>query len=157
MATDTSKIRTVAVVGHASCGKTSMIDAALFIAKAADRHGRVAQGTSVADYLPDEIERKITIHAKPLHCQWQGYQICLFNTPGMADFYGETMAAVRAADAAIVVVDGVTGVDVGTRRVWKLLDQLQKPRLIFISKLDKDHSDFARCVEQIRRDRKSVV
>src|SRR5438093_232505 len=112
MAIDTSKIRTVAVVGHASSGKTSILDAALFIAKAVDRHGRVAQGTSAVDYLPDEIERKITIHAKPLHCQWQGYQICLLDTPGMADFYGETMAAVRAADAAIVVVDGVTGVDV---------------------------------------------
>ena len=147
---DTSKVRAVAVVGHASSGKTSLIDGALFMAKAVPTHGRVANGSSAADCSPDEIERKITIHAKPLHCKWQDHQICLLDTPGVADFYGDTMAAIRAADAAIVVVDGVNGVEIGTRRVWKLLDEMQKPRLIFVSKLDKENSDFFRCVEQIR-------
>jgi elongation factor G len=144
------KIRTVAVVGHNASGKTSLIDTALFMSKAIDRHGRVDQGTSVGDCLPDEQERKTTIHAKPLHCQWQDHRIYLIDTPGFADFYGDTMAAIRAADAAIVLVDGVTGVDVGTRRVWRLLDEMRKPRLIFVSKLDKENSDFARCVSQIR-------
>ena len=147
---DTSKVRAVAVVGHASSGKTSLIDSTLFMAKAVPTHGRVANGTSVADCLPDEIERKITIHAKPLHCKWQDYQVCLLDTPGVADFYGDTMAAIRAADAAIVVVDGVNGVEIGTRRIWKLLDEMQKPRLIFVSKLNKENSDFFRCIEQIR-------
>ena len=150
MPVDTSKVRTVAVVGHASSGKSSLIDAALFIAKAVDKHGRVASGTSNVDCLPDELERKITIHAKPFYCKWQEHQVTLLDTPGFADFYGETMAAVRAADAAIVVVDGVAGVEVGTRRVWRLLDEMQKPRLVFVSKLDKENSDFFRCVEQIR-------
>ena len=150
MPVDASKIRTVAVVGHASSGKTSLIDGVLFITKVVPTHGRVANGTSAADTLPDEIERKITIHTKPLHSQWQGYQVLLLDTPGFADFHGETMAAARTADAAIVVVDGVGGVDVGTRRVWKLLDAMQKPRLIFVNKLDKENSDFFRCVEQIR-------
>ena len=150
MSFDTSKVRAVAVVGHASSGKTSLIDSTLFMAKAVPTHGRVANGTSVADCLPDEIERKITIHAKPLHCKWQDYQVYLLDTPGVADFYGDTMAAIRAADAAIVVVDGVNGVEIGTRRIWKLLDEMQKPRLIFVSKLNKENSDFFRCVEQIR-------
>jgi elongation factor G len=150
MPVDTSKIRTVAVVGHASSGKTSLLDAILFVAKAVDKHGRVANGTSNVDCLPDELERKITIHSKPFHCQWQEHQITLLDTPGFADFYGETMAAVRAADAAIVVVDGVNGVEVGTRRVWRLLDEMQKPRLVFVSKLDKENADFFRCVEQLR-------
>ena len=83
MAVDTSKVRTVAVVGHATSGKTSLIDGVLFISKAVPTHGRVANGTSSADTLPDEIERKITIHAKPLHCQWQGHQVVLFDTPGL--------------------------------------------------------------------------
>ncbi|MGD0649803.1 MAG: elongation factor G [Verrucomicrobiia bacterium] len=147
---DASKVRAVAVVGHASSGKTSLIDSTLFMAKAVPTHGRVANGTSVADCLPDEIERKITIHAKPLHCKWQDYQVYLLDTPGVADFYGDTMAAIRAADAAIVVVDGVNGVEIGTRRIWKLLDEMQKPRLIFVSKLNKENSDFFRCIEQIR-------
>ena len=150
MPVDTSKVRTVAVVGHASSGKTSLIDGALFMAKAVPAHGRVANGTSVADCSPDEIERKITLHAKPLHCKWQDHQVYLLDTPGVADFYGETMAAVRAADAAIVIVEGIGGIEIGTRRVWRLLDETQKPRLIFVSKLDKENSDFFRCIEQIR-------
>ena len=151
MPVDISKIRTLAVVGHAASGKTSLLDAILFIAKAVDKHGRPGSGTSNVDYLPDELARKSTIHAKTFHCQWQDHQICLLDTPGFADFYGDTMAAIRAADAAIVVVDGVTGVEVGTRRIWKLLDSMQKPRLVFVSKLDKEHSDFFKVVEEIRQ------
>jgi elongation factor G len=151
MAVDISKIRTLAVVGHVASGKTSLLDAILFIAKAVDKHGRPGNGTSNVDCLPDELAHKSTIHAKPFHCQWQDHQICLLDTPGFADFYGDTLAAIRAADAAIVVVDGVTGVEVGTRRIWKLLDSMQKPRLVFVSKLDKENSDFFRIVEQIRQ------
>src|SRR5262249_10508094 len=125
--------------------------AVLFISKAVHAHGRPGAGTSNCDSLPDELERKITIHAKPFHCQWQEHQLFLLDTPGVADFYGDTIAAIRAAEAAIVVVDGVTGVEVGTRRIWKLLDEMQKPRLIFVSKLDKEHSDFFERVEQIRQ------
>ena len=151
MPLDTAKVRTVAVVGHAASGKTSLLDAVLFIAKAVNNHGRPGQGTSNCDCLPDELERKITIHAKPFHCQWQEHRIYFLDTPGFADFYGETMAAIRAADAAIVVVDGVTGIEVGTRRIWRLLDEMGKPRLIYVNKLDKENSDFFRCVEQIRQ------
>src|SRR5882724_662071 len=150
MSVDISKIRTVAVVGHASSGKTSLIDAVLFISKAVNAHGRVANGTSAADCSPDELERKITIHAKTFHCQWEGHRITFLDTPGFADFFGDTLAAIRAADAAIVVIDGVGGIEVGTRRIWRMLDELQKPRLVFVSKLDKENSDFFRCVEQIR-------
>jgi elongation factor G len=150
MAVDMTKIRTVAVVGHASSGKTSLVDAVLFISKAVNTHGRVNNGSSAADCLPDEIERKITIHAKTFHCQWEGHRITLLDTPGFADFFGDTMAAIRAADAAVVVVDGVGGIEVGTRRIWKMLDEMQKPRLIYVSKLDRENSDFFRCVEQIR-------
>ncbi len=150
MGTDSSRVRTVAVVGHSASGKTSIIDAALFMSKAVHTHGRVEQGTSVADCLPDEIERKNTIHAKPLTCRWEDHQIYLIDTPGIADFFGDTVAAVHAADAAIVVVDGVGGVEVGTRRVWKLLDEMQKPRLVFVSKLDKQHADYLARVEEIR-------
>ena len=151
MAVEISKIRTLAVVGHAASGKTSLLDAILFIAKAVGKHGRPGNGTSNVDCLPDELARKSTIHAKPFHCQWQDHQICLLDTPGFADFYGDTMAAIRAADAAIFVVDGVTGVEVGTRRIWKLLDSMEKPRLVFVSKLDKENGDFFRVVEQIQQ------
>lgn len=150
MSTETAKVRTVAVVGHGSSGKTSLIDTTLFMAKAVPTHHTVDQGNSVADSMPDELERKITIHAKPLYCEWEDHHIYLLDTPGVADFVGDAIAAIHAADAAIIVVDGHNGVEVGTRRAWRLLNELQKPRLIFVNKLDKEHSDFARCVEQIR-------
>lgn len=150
MASDSSKVRIVAVVGHNGSGKTSLIDAALFVSKTVHTHGRVDSGTSVADYLPDEIQHKNTIHSKPLHCAWEGHEIYLLDTPGIADFFGDTIEAVRAADAAIVVVDAVGGVEVGTRRVWRLLDEMKKPRLVFVSKLDKQNADFFAVVEQIR-------
>jgi len=145
-----SQVRTVAVIGHASSGKTSLIDAALFAAGATPSRGRVASGNSAADHLPEEIDRKISIHAKPLFATWEGHSLVLVDTPGLADFSGATVAAATAADAAVLVVDGVAGVEVGTRRLWKLLERLQKPRLLFVSKLDKENSDFARTVEQIR-------
>jgi elongation factor G len=150
MPIDTSKVRTVAVVGHGASGKTSIIDLAMFLAKAVPQKGSVARGNSVADNLSEEIERKMTIHAKPLYLQWEGHSVTLLDTPGAPDFVGETLAAIHAADSAIVVVDGVNGVDVGTRRSWKLLESEHTPRLIFVSKLDKENSDFARCVEQIQ-------
>lgn len=150
MNAETATVRTVAIVGHTSSGKTSLIDAALYIARATHVHGRVANGTSQVDCLPDEIERKSTVHAKPVSWEWEGTRMYFIDTPGVADFFGDVVAAIHAADAAIVVVDGVSGIEVGTRRVWKMLDELQRPRMIFVSKLDKEHSDFFKCVEQIR-------
>ena len=89
MPVDTSKVRTVAIVGHAGSGKTSLLDAVLFIAKAVPVHGRPGNGTSRVDFLPDELDRKITIHAKPFHCQWDSYQLHFIDTPGASDFQGK--------------------------------------------------------------------
>jgi elongation factor G len=150
MPVDATKVRTVVVVGHAAAGKTSLVDAMLYMTKTVPTHGRVANGTSAADNLPEEIERKITIHAKPFFLQAHGHPVTVLDTPGFPDFLGETAAAIRAADAAIVVVDAVHGVDVGTRRLWKWLEEQRKPRLIFVSKLDKEQADFEKTVAQIQ-------
>jgi elongation factor G len=144
MPVDATKVRTVAIVGHAASGKTSLLDAALFIAKAVPVRG------SVADNLAEEIERKITIHAKPFWLQSGDCRVTLLDTPGFPDFLGETRAAIHAADSAVVVVDAGHGIEVGTRRLWKWLEAEHKPRLIFISKLDKEGTDFEKTVEQIR-------
>jgi len=150
MPVDTTKVRTVAVVGHAGAGKTSLVDAMLFFAKAVPARGSVAKGTSIADNLTEEIERKLTIHAKPLWLSVEGHTMTLLDTPGFADFLGETAAAIHVSDAAIVVIDASHGIDVGTRRLWKWLEVEHKPRLIFVSKLDKESTDFEKTVEQIR-------
>jgi len=150
MPVDTTKVRTVAIVGHASAGKTSLVDALLFLAKAVPARGSTARGNSAADNLPEEIERKITINAKPLWLQHDGCAVTLLDTPGFADFLGQTAAAIRAADSAIMVVDAINGIEVGTRRLWKWLDDRQMPRAIFVTKLDKEGTDFAKVVEQIQ-------
>jgi len=143
MPVDTTKIRTVVIVGNASAGKTSLVDALLVLTKAAAARG-------VADNLPEEIERKITIQAKPFWFQANDCAVTLLDTPGFADFLGQTAAAIRAADAAIVVVDALNGIEVSTRRLWKWLDEQQMPRAIFVTKLDKEGASFAKTVEQIQ-------
>jgi elongation factor G len=148
---DVSKVRTVAVLGHQGSGKTSLLDSLLFVAGATPQHGRVAQGTSVADYTDEERARKMTIHMKALWCEWNAHRFYLLDTPGAGDFVGETISAIHATDAAIIVVDGVEGVGIGTRRVWRLLEDLKKPRLFFVSKLDHPDADFDRTVAQIRQ------
>jgi len=151
MPVDTTKVRTVVIVGHASAGKTSLVDALLFLAKAVPARGSTAKGNSAADNLPEEIERKITISAKPFWFQADGCEVTLLDTPGFPDFLGQTVAAIRAADSALVVVDAVNGIEVGTRRLWKWLDERQMARAIFVTKLDKEGTDYAKVVEQIQQ------
>jgi elongation factor G len=147
---DVSKVRTVAVLGHQGSGKTSLLDSLLFVAGGTPQHGRVAQGTSTLDYTDEEKARKTTLHMKAMWCEWNGHRFYLLDTPGAADFVGEAISAIHAADAAILVVDGVDGIGIGTRRMWRLLEELKKPRLFFVSKLDKPEADFDRAVQQIR-------
>lgn len=142
--------RTIAVVAHSSAGKTSLIESLLYKTGANSRLGKVDDGTSVCDYNSDEKERKVTIYAKPVHCKSQGKSIFLMDTPGYADFFGEVISVLRVADSAILVIDGVSGVQVGTQRLWKKMEELDLPRLIFINKLDKENSDFDKVVESIR-------
>lgn len=142
--------RTVAVVGHSSSGKTSVIEALLYKCGATSRLGKVEDGTSVCDCNPEEKERKVTIYAKPLHCTHNGKSIFLMDTPGYADFFGEVISTLRVVDSAILVVNGVSGIEVGTQRLWKKLNELGMPRLIFVNQLDKENADFSRVLENLR-------
>ncbi|MDD5557719.1 MAG: elongation factor G [bacterium] len=144
------KVRNLALIGHGGAGKTSLLDAMLFLAGASDRHGRVDAGSSIGDSSDEERERRISIQSHPLHCAWKGHGIFVTDTPGYADFIGDVACALRVADAAIVVVDALAGVDVGTIRGWRFADQHGLPRAIFINKLDKENTDFAKCLESVR-------
>lgn len=147
----TDKIRSVAVVAHSAAGKTSLIDAMLYAAGENTRLGKVSEGTSMCDYNPDEIDRKITINAKALHLNWNGARIYLLDTPGYADFIGDVLAALKACDSALVLVDAVNGVEVGTERVWELLNKHNLPRMIFINKLDKENADFMKALAEVKK------
>lgn len=144
------KIRNIGLVGHAGTGKTSLVEAFLFNSGKTTRLGSTAQGTSTADYNPDEIERKITISAKFLHTVWKDTKINIIDMPGYADFYGEVESGARAVDCAVVVVDAAAGVEFGTERVWGLVSERKLARAIFINKLDRDGVNLDNVLSNIK-------
>ena len=147
----TDRVRNVAVLGHGSSGKTSLVDALCFVAGTSTRHGSVDDGTSLTMYSPEEHAHEISIQMTPAYAEHMGTKINLLDTPGYLDFTGETLAAVRVADAAIIVVSATSGVEVGTERVWEYCEARGIPRVFFISMMDKDHADFDRVFQQIKK------
>ncbi len=147
----TAEIRNVAVVGHGASGKTSLVDALAFVAGTSKRHGSVKDGTALTDYTPDEIERKYSINLALGVAEWMDTKINLIDTPGYLDFTGEALAAVYAADAAVVVVSATGGVEVGTEKVWDYCEARGLPRLCFVSLMDKEHADFEKVYNQIKQ------
>ena len=145
------KIKNIAIIAHASVGKTSLADAILFNTKAVDRLGSVDNGSSVSDYHADEKSRKISIASSILHTKHKEKVINIIDTPGYADFVGEVVGSLSAVDSALLVVCGVNGVEVGTNRVWKMVKAQNKPCAIFINKLDKENSDFSKALESIEQ------
>lgn len=145
-----AKIRNVVLVGHSGSGKTSLAEALLFQAGAISRTGTVEAGNTVMDSDPEEHDRGTTITMALAPFEWQGHKINLIDTPGYADYAGELHAALRVADLAVFVVDGVEGVEVQTEYAWRLAEELHVPRMIFVNKLDKERSSFTRSVTQLR-------
>ncbi|MDR7595892.1 MAG: elongation factor G [Armatimonadota bacterium] len=144
------RIRNVAVVGHGGVGKTSLVEALLFCAGATERMGRVDDGTATTDFDPEEVRRKITINAATAPLEWRDHKVNLIDTPGYPDFVGEAHAALRVADAALFVVDALSGVQVQTEKLWKVADQHGLPRLVVVNRLDRENAQFARAVESLQ-------
>ena len=144
------KIRNVALVGHAGSGKTSLAEALLFRAGTIDRVGRVEDGSTVCDFDPEEAARGISLGLSLAPFEWKGHKINLIDTPGYADFLGDTMAALAVVDLAIFVVSAVDGVEVQTRQIWQAAADLGVPRMVFVNKLDKERADFERTLEDLR-------
>lgn len=144
-----ASIRNVAVVGHNGSGKTQLISALLFSAGAATRLGRVDDGTAPTDFDEEAIARKHTLAATPAWFDWQGTKINLVDTPGFGNFLGETGAAIRVTDAALVVVDAVAGVEVQTERVWALAGDGGLARFVVVNRLDRERASFATALEDL--------
>jgi elongation factor G len=145
------KIRNIALIGHGSSGKTSLAAAFLFDTGATSRLTKVDKGNTVTDYDPDEIERKISINAAPCFCEWGDHKINVIDTPGYTNFLWDTRASLRAVDGAVVLVDAVSGVEVGTEKVWEMVEELGLPRLIVINKMDRENAHFGRTLESVRQ------
>ncbi len=139
---DAKDIRNVLLVGHGGAGKTSLSEAMLFTAGAITRMGTVEDGNTVSDHDPDEQRRGISVSLAMAPIEWKGVKINVLDAPGTADFIGDVRSAIRAADAVLVVVSAVDGVEVQTEYAWELAVEEGLPRAIFVNKLDRERADF---------------
>ncbi|HTU01652.1 MAG TPA: elongation factor G [Candidatus Sulfotelmatobacter sp.] len=148
---ETARIRNVALVSHGSAGKTTLTEALLFSAGASNRLGRVDEGTTTTDFDEDEIRRKISISTAMAWAEWRGHKLTLVDTPGYAAFLADAKNALRVVDGAVVVVGATDGVKVQTEKVWSAAAALELPRAVYLSKMDRERADFARALEDVKK------
>ena len=149
---DTSKIRNVVLVGHAGCGKTTFAETMLYEAKAINRRGIVGEGNTQSDYTPLEQQRGHSLFTSVLHCSWKDTKINILDTPGLDDFSGEVVTALKVADTAVMLLNARSGVEVGTELIWEYIEQFETPTIFVINQLDHEKADFEATLEQaIRR------
>lgn len=150
MAHATDDIRNIALVGHGTCGKTSLAEAMLFRAKATARQGSPDEGTSILDHEEQERERKFTIDSAIAHCAWKGRELNIIDAPGYQDFIGEAIAALEAVDLALFVIDANAGIKINTRTLWDIARRRGIPRAVILNRLDMDHADYDKNIEQFQ-------
>ncbi len=145
----TDKIRNVVLLGHGGCGKTSLTEAMAYLSGITSRMGKVDDGNTVSDFGKEEQKRKISISTSVVPIEWGGYKINVLDAPGFFDFTGEVEEAISAAGAAIIVVNGKAGVEVGTQKAWELCEKYKLPRMIYVSNMDVDNASFRQVVEDM--------
>lgn len=146
----TPNVRNLVLLGHGSSGKTSLAEAMLFASGATNRMGRVEDGTTVSDFDEEEIRRRISLSLALIPVEWEGCKLNVLDTPGYLDFIGEVISGIRVADLALVLVDPVGGVEVGTELVWNYADQYDVPRMVVVNKMNRENADFARTLQALR-------
>ncbi len=146
----TEQLRNVGLFSHGGAGKTTLSEAMLFQSGAINRMGLVEEGTTVSDYDPEETKRHISVQLSVLPFEWAGKKVNLIDTPGYADFVGEVREAIRVVDSALLLVDAVSGVEVGSELMWRYANEFELPRIVVISKMDRENADFYRTAEQLR-------
>ena len=146
----TKSIRNVVLLGHSGGGKTSLAESMLYISRLTDRLGNIADGNTICDYDPEEIKRGYSVSAATAPLLWDGAKINILDTPGFFDFEGEARQCVRAADAAIIVVDGKAGIEVGTELAWKMATDAGIPKAFFINRFDDGEARFHKVFGAIR-------
>lgn len=147
----TDKIRNVVLMGHGGCGKTSLAEAMAYLSGITSRMGKIEDGNTVSDFGKEEQKRKISISTSVIPIEWEGFKINVIDSPGFFDFEGEVEEAVSAAGAAVIVVNGKSGVEVGTQKAWDLCEKYKLPRMIYVSNMDVDNASFRQVVEDMTR------
>lgn len=145
----TDKIRNVAILGHGGAGKTTLVEALGYLSGLTSRMGKTDDGNTLSDFGKEEIKRKISISSAVVPIEWEGYKVNIIDTPGFFDFVGEVEEALSAAGAAIIVVNGKSGVEVGTEKAWELCEKYKLPRMIYVSNMDVDNASFRQVLEDM--------
>ena len=145
----TEKIRNVVLLGHGGSGKTSLAEAMAYLSGITSRMGKVTDGNTVSDYGKEEQKRQFSISTSVIPIEWEGYKINIIDTPGYFDFVGEVEEAMSAAGAAVIVVNGKSGIEVGTQKAWELCEKYKIPRFIYVSNMDVDNASFRQVVEDM--------
>jgi elongation factor G len=143
----TENIRNLAVIGHGDAGKTQLVASLLQVAGATTRWGRVGDGTTVTDHDEDSIARKISLNNNFANLEYKDVKINLIDTPGYAAFVSHARPALRVADCALVVVDGVNGIEVQTEKTWQYANEFLLPRFMVVNKMDKERADFGHALD----------
>ena len=143
----TDNIRNLAVIGHGDAGKTQLVSSLLYAAGSTPRWGKVDEGTTITDFEEDSIERKISLNNNFTHLEYKDTKINLIDTPGYAAFVSHARPALRVVDSAMVVVDGVHGIEVQTEKTWNYANEFLLPRFMVVNKMDKEHADFGHALE----------
>jgi elongation factor G len=146
----TDRIRNVVVVGHGGSGKTTLIDACCHTSGASRRHGSSADGTALTMYTPEEVSHGISMNTSVAYATWDDAKINFIDTPGYLDFLGETKAGIRVADGALVCLSGPSGVEVGTERVWELVQERHLPAMFFVTMMDRQNADFETVYQDVK-------
>ena len=147
----TDRIRNVVLLGHGGAGKTTLAEAMAYLAGMTNRLGRVEDGNTVSDYDKEEIKRHFSINTSVIPIVWGDTKINILDTPGYFDFVGEVEEAVSAADAAIIVVSGKAGIEVGTKKAWELCETYKLPRMVFVTDMDIDEASYRQVVEDLQQ------
>ena len=145
----TDKIRNVCLLGHGGSGKTSLVEAMAYLSGITSRMGKTTDGNTVSDYGKEEQKRQFSISTSVVPIEWEGHKINILDTPGYFDFVGEVEEALSAAGAAIIVVNGKAGIEVGTLKAWEMCEKYKLPRFIYVSNMDVDNASFRQVVEDM--------
>lgn len=151
MALETKKIRNVVLLGHSGSGKTTFAETMLFEAGNINRRGVVEEGSTVSDFTNIEKERGNSIFSTLMHANWRGNKINIIDTPGLDDFVGEVISSLKVADTALMIINGKSGVEVGTELVWEYVDQFHAPAMFVVNQMDHEKADFETSLDQIKQ------
>lgn len=145
----TDKIRNVVILGHGSCGKTTLVEAMAYLGGLTSRLGKVEDGSTISDFSKEEQKREISIHTSLIPIEWNDYKLNILDTPGYFDFVGEVEEAISVADGAIIVVSAKAGIEAGTEKAWEICEKYHLPRMFFVTDMDIDEVSYRKVVEDL--------